>query len=71
MCGILHKKKKSVKKITDRLWLMIDGERIRPPNVRVLRVLNTEDDGGIADMTHVDLAPPDKGDGGGCAGGAR
>ena len=48
-----------------RLGLVFPGERLGPPDVRVVLVLVPQHDGAVAHVANVDLAPPDEGDAGG------
>ena len=52
------------------LGLVLPGERLGPPDVRVVLVLVAQHDGAVPDVADVDLAPTDEGDAGGGAGGA-
>ena len=52
------------------LRLVFPGQRLRPPDVRVVLVLVAEDDGAVPHVAHVDLAPSDEGDAGGGPGSA-
>ena len=49
-------------------WLVIARQRVTGPVLHVVRVLLAEHDGGVADVTHVDLAATDKGNAGRRAG---
>ena len=56
--------------LLQRLRLVLPGERLGPPDVRVVLVLVAEDDGAVPDVADVDLAPSDEGDAGGGPGSA-
>ena len=39
-----------------RFGLVISGQRFARPHIRIVRILSTEDDGGIADVADVNFA---------------
>ena len=53
------------------LGLVVPGQHLGVPVLRVVLVLRAEDDGRVPDVTHEDLAAPDEADTGRGAGGAR
>ena len=48
---------------------MVASERLSPPNVRIVGILDPQHNGGIAHMADVDLATPNEGDA--CRGAGR
>ena len=50
---------------------MVACERVRPPDVRIVGILDTEHDGRVAHMADIDLAAADERDAGRRAGRAR
>ena len=53
-----------------RFRLVISGQRFCSPKVRVFGMLNSENDGRVANVADVDLAAADEGNAGRCAGSA-